>query len=353
MIGVIAIAALAFVAMRPAYLSSDARPVITIGAILPLSGNNAVIGTSARSGIIMALEKINSNPDNRYRYRVVIEDGFDAARGIVVYEKLRNVDRIDVLLSGNAAMGHALRDRVRRDEILHISLSADYAVSDNESTFNHNSDLDSVSRQLAGYLKQRGFETISLVSFQHLAGEAVMRALTPELETAGIRIVGTERLSPAERQFRQEAARVVATNPDVVMMYTYEPILSLFARELRQQGFRGRITTLYLFAFTPDKTLFNDDFFVDIPSGTEEFAEKYAVRFGGRVADASAALSFDNVMIIHRLFEKYGRDTTNLRERLLGIIAEYDGINGRLSMNDKGTIFPGSIIRYIKDGEIK
>ena len=43
------------------------KPVIKIGGLLPLTGGIAHIGESTRNGAIMAIEKLNSLPNNKYK----------------------------------------------------------------------------------------------------------------------------------------------------------------------------------------------------------------------------------------------------------------------------------------------
>ena len=44
------------------------KPVIKIGGILPMTGGAAHIGEGARNGAIMAVETLNSDLNNKYKY---------------------------------------------------------------------------------------------------------------------------------------------------------------------------------------------------------------------------------------------------------------------------------------------
>ena len=44
------------------------KPVVKIGGILPLTGGAAQMGTAAKNGAIMAVEQLNKNTQNKYKY---------------------------------------------------------------------------------------------------------------------------------------------------------------------------------------------------------------------------------------------------------------------------------------------
>lgn len=70
---VITAAATIFAALyKPTRSDTIARPVIKIGAILPLSGNNAHVGLAAQNAINKMLEE--NAPNFRYKYQVIYDD---------------------------------------------------------------------------------------------------------------------------------------------------------------------------------------------------------------------------------------------------------------------------------------
>lgn len=327
------------------------KPVIKIGAVIPLSGDNSSMGESAKNGMIMALNEINADPNNKFKYEIVIEDGFDPKKTVSLYDKLKNYDKIDVLISENAAMGHAVKEKVKNDKILHISFSADGSVADNEYTFNNSSDLNALAAQLSDYLKTQKVKTIGIVTMNHMAGEAILAATEPELKKNNIKIVATEKILPDAKNVKTEVMQVKKKNPDIVLLYAYEPLMSIFARELKIAGYSGKLTTYYLFAFSADPSLFEGDYFINAPSGTSDFKQKYANEFSGMVSDISVPAHYDAVKIIHDVFEKYGKENVDYGQKLRDVISDYNGANGKLHMNQNGIIYSDGIIEKIENGK--
>lgn len=327
------------------------RPVVKIGAVLPLSGDSSNFGESAKNGMMMALAEINADPNNKFKYEIVMEDGFDPKKTVSLYDKLKNYDKIDVLISENAAMGHAVKERVKNDKILHISFSADGSVADNEYTFNNSSDLNALAAQLSEYLKSQKVKTIAIVTMNHMAGEAVLAATEPELKKNNIKIVATEKILPDAKNVKSEALRVKNKKPDVVLLYAYEPLMSIFARELKIAGYAGKLTTYYLFAFSNEPGLFDGNYFINAPSGTSDFKQRYANEFSGKMSDISVPAHYDAVKIIHDVFEKYGKENVDYGQKLHDVISDYNGANGKLHMNQNGIIYSDGIIEKMENGK--
>ena len=327
------------------------KPVVKIGAVIPLSGDSSNMGESAKNGMMMALKEINADKNNKFKYEIVMEDGFDPKKTVSLYDKLKNYDKIDVLISENAAMGHAVKEKVKNDKILHISFSADGSVADNEYTFNNSSDLNALAAQLSEYLKKQKVKKIAIVTMNHMAGEAILTATMPALKKNNIKIVATEKILPDAKNVKSEALRVKNKKPDVVLLYAYEPLMSIFTRELKIAGYTGKLTTYYLFAFSNDPVLFDGNYFINAPSGTSDFKQRYAKEFLGKVSDISVPAHYDAVKIIYNVFEKYGKENADYQQKLHDVISDYDGANGKLHMNKKGIIYSDGIIEKIEDGK--
>ena len=150
---------------------------------------------------------------------------------------------------------------------------------------------------------------------------------------------------------KAEAVRAKAKNPDVVLLYAYEPLMSIFAKELKLTGYKGKLTTYYLFAFSKDMGLFEGNYFINAPSGTVDFKQKYANEFSGAISDISVPAHYDAIKLISIIFEKYGKDNTDYKQKLHEVIKDYNGANGKLHMNEKGIIYSDGIIEKIQNGK--
>ena len=83
--------------------------VIKIGVILPLTGNAAVYGLSAKEGIDLSLEDINNTGGiNGKTIQMIYEDSqCDSTKAVSAAHKLINIDKVQIIIGhicSNAAM---------------------------------------------------------------------------------------------------------------------------------------------------------------------------------------------------------------------------------------------------------
>jgi ABC-type branched-subunit amino acid transport system substrate-binding protein len=109
----------------------QSAPRITIGAILPLSGEASNFGAIARRGIEMALDSLSA--DDRARVSVVFEDdALSNVRSATAARKLLSIDKVDALLTWSSGTGITVASMAESKRIPHISIASDPAVSANQ-----------------------------------------------------------------------------------------------------------------------------------------------------------------------------------------------------------------------------
>ena len=75
------------------------KPVIKLGASLPLTGNMSHIGISAKNSLQMALDEWNKK-DTKFKYKLIVEDdAFEAKKVAAIANKFVNVDKVKAVFS--------------------------------------------------------------------------------------------------------------------------------------------------------------------------------------------------------------------------------------------------------------
>ena len=340
---------------QPVLPDGNEKPTIKIGAILPITGGTAKMGEGARNGALMAIDKINSNPDNKYIYKFIFEDiGLDQSKTVPIYKKLTEFDKVVALVSYNSAVGKIIKPLTGKDKVLHISSALDNGLPDNKFNYMNGFSLVAASNKFIDYLKSKDLKTISLVFVNHASTEAMFNILEPTLKENNIEILSINWFNPEQRDFKMEALRVKNLNPDIVYVHIFEPVLSLFSRELLRNDYKGELSTLQLFAFSDNPSLFEGQSFVGIKNGSDEFDREYQGRFGIE-SQASSTVTYDSIMLIARFVEKYGLPKETLPEdmknKLGDIISTYEGPLGQLRIDDNGLIFSDMAIKVMRNGK--
>ncbi|GAH67412.1 unnamed protein product, partial [marine sediment metagenome] len=97
---------------------------IEIGAILPLTGDNAVYGVAIKNGIELGVEEISENGGIRGKKITVIfeDDRAEPSQTISAYKKLTQVNRVPLILGGVfSASSLAIAPLAQRDKVVFLS----------------------------------------------------------------------------------------------------------------------------------------------------------------------------------------------------------------------------------------
>ena len=110
---------------------------IKIGIILPLSGNAAALGESARNAAILAKEKFK---DTKNKYELIFEDDqADSKKTVSAFKKLVDVNQISAVITAFSGPGNAIAPLAQKEQIIHFSVgSADTNIpKGKEYVFSH------------------------------------------------------------------------------------------------------------------------------------------------------------------------------------------------------------------------
>ena len=99
---------------------TDGKPVIKIGAVLPLTGDNSVVGAAVKSGALAAIED-KAKGNLKYHYEAVFEDNQQQpAKSATITNKLMSVDKVNMLLSFTTGIGRVVAPLAESKKILHM-----------------------------------------------------------------------------------------------------------------------------------------------------------------------------------------------------------------------------------------
>lgn len=92
--------------------STETPESLKLGLMLPLSGDYAVAGQNMQKGMELAIEKYKKeNPDAIIEV-VVEDDAYDATKGVSAYNKLVNLDQVDIILMLSTPVIDAIHEDV-------------------------------------------------------------------------------------------------------------------------------------------------------------------------------------------------------------------------------------------------
>ncbi|MCL2737630.1 MAG: ABC transporter substrate-binding protein, partial [Alphaproteobacteria bacterium] len=349
--GIAVISAFAFFAIRPAYMSSDPRPVIRIGFSMPMSGDSAHFGKAARHGVRLFFEDFDADAAH-YRYEIIFEDNrFQSGVAASVAHKMIAANRVNAIVSLASHIGGPTNPIAERAGVIHISASIDPDVARGEYNFIIISSARGQAQAVIRHLQNLGVGTITLVH-EIVSGQQVfINALKSEIKGTGIEIKSVYPVNKGERDFRPILQRIANDTPDMILPQFSEPEIAIFLRQYHQSGITIPLFSADSFSFLGDKTLAEGLYYVATASGNDDFTERYE-RLVGSTATNFAEYMHAILQILTTAFEA-NPDAADNTAAARAILEKTDGLEtviGVVTICPGGIIDAPTVLRKIENG---
>ena len=356
----IAALALSLAVLTPLAFAADAptpaKPVIKIGASLPLTGGVADLGESMRDALILAQESLPS--DTKFNYELVIEDdSLEAKKAAVVANKLISIDKADAILSFSAGTGAVISPIAERSKVIHIGSALAPKIADGDYNFVHYTPPDEAAREMVEEFKKRNIKSIALFFINQEGGIAIAESIRKKCLENDINIVFEDKMNFGEKDFRTSILKAKATNPDIYVPIAFSPELEIITRQSREAGIEAPLTTVAHFASSPEPQLFEGLWFVDALEPKSYFRRDFENRFKRQPKNFSS-FKYDAFNIIVQGFETAAvvpdaMDGKPTPEAVVEAIHNVDmeGLHGKITMDEQGWVFSPATVKIIKNGK--
>lgn len=340
-------------------LCTDNKPQATtnetvkIGISLPLTGNIANIGIPTKEAILMAKEEIDSN-QNKYSYELVIEnDAFEAKKGAIIANKLIHADKVDSLISAFSTIGNIFSIRAEEAGIPHISFGAsDTNIATGEYNFMHWTMPDRQVSKLIEELKNKGYTNVGIITANQSGAIALLEEIKPRLDENNI-FYTDQIVNDGEKDLRTTITVMRQSNPQIYVVLLFSPTLEMFTKQLKELGENKPLTSIETFNFTEDKSLFNNQWYIDAAEVDEKFAKKFKKKTNIETSYAIGN-AYDALMLNYEAYESYdgeGKPSKAYIKDYLRNIGTYKGLVGEITVDEKGVFQSQAIVKTIKDGK--
>ncbi|MGZ5238459.1 MAG: ABC transporter substrate-binding protein, partial [Caldimonas sp.] len=110
---------------------------------------------------------------------------------------------------------------------------------------------DLISQALVSHMAKHGVKTVGFIGLSDAYGESWFRTFVPMAEKAGIKLVANERFARSDQSVIGQAAKIIAANPDAVLVGAAGGPTVLPHTTLVERGYKGQIYQTHG-AATPD-----------------------------------------------------------------------------------------------------
>ena len=339
---------------------------ITVGAILPLTGDAAQYGQAARRGLELAIEKVNAERLTPAKMAVEFEDDqADPKRAVSAFQKLTaggDVPAVIGAFSSSATLAIAPLAERKRIVLLSPVASAPAVTKAGDFIFrNVASDVfeGSIMPQFA--YKDLGIRRVAVLYINNDFGVGLRDAFAAGFRALGGQIVAEEAFAQGATDFRGQLTKLKALKPEAVYLVGYKEM----ARVLRQSAelaFSPRFLSISMFedpdilklagraaegayytyqGFDPRS---NDKVIKD-------FVSSYRARYGSD-PDIYAGLAYDAGRILALAIKEGGRDPARIRD-VLYRIGDFPGVTGRTTFDRNGDVTKEIHIKYVHQGKFE
>jgi branched-chain amino acid transport system substrate-binding protein len=213
---------------------------LRIGALNPVTGAGSPYGGGMQKAIIMAAGEVNAAGGVAGRkIEIFAEDSQTSPEaGVLAAKKLIEVNKVQALLgtwsSGVAAAVMPLTDAAG---ILHATnAGASNIVSGKGLMFRYSALSVKVGVSLGAMIAKRGHTRLATMSINNPSGREITAGAKTGWERSGKQLVAEVVYEANRPSYRSEVQKVLAANPDAIVLGGYLPDFTVILRETRQAG---------------------------------------------------------------------------------------------------------------------
>jgi len=342
--------------------------VLTVGTVLPQTGNLAFLGPPEFAGVDLAAAEIGES-DFEFDVEVIHKDSGDGDTDIATQSAGELVDADADIVVGAASSGVSFTfvDQLIAAGVVQISpanTSPDFSEYDDDGWYWRTAPSDVLQGRVLGNLMVGdGAEKIGIIYINDPYGTGLEENATIAIENAGGEVTASVPYNTGDTQFTSIVDEVLASGPDAIAVIAFAETASIIPELVNTQGFAsdkvyfvdGNLSNSYEF---PEGTLDGAKGTLPGNFASDEFRERL-LEIDPALTDFSySAESYDAVILAALAAAQGGSDDpTTIRDNLksvseggekcetfadcLALIADgedidYDGPSGPITFDDNG-----------------
>ena len=219
--------------------ATGAQAEITIGISIASTGPQASLGVHYRNAFELMPKTLGGEP---VRF-IVLDNASDATNAARNARKLVSEDKVDVLMGSNGVPATlAIAQVATESKTPLVTLSPVSLPAENVSwSFIVPQPTELMMDAVARDVKKRNLKTLGYIGFSDGWGDLVLKASESHAAAAGYKIVTNERYARNDTSVVGQVLKIIAANPDGVIVGGSGTGGALPQIALRERGFKGPI----------------------------------------------------------------------------------------------------------------
>ncbi|WP_415767801.1 ABC transporter substrate-binding protein [Paraburkholderia sp. J69-1] len=224
-------------------MAGVAAAQVKIGVTLSATGPAASLGIPEKNTIALLPKEIGGKS---VQY-IVLDDASDTSKAVQNTHKLIDEDHVDAIIGSSVTPNSlAMLDVVAQGKTPMISLAASAAIiqpvdDKRKWAFKPPQNDSLMADAIAGYMEKHGVKTVGFIGFTDAYGDSWLREFTAAAAKHNVKIVASERYNRTDSSVTGQALKLMAANPDAVLIAGSGTPSALPATTLKDRGYKGKI----------------------------------------------------------------------------------------------------------------
>jgi len=233
----------ALAAAALATASSLAAAQIKVGVTLSTTGPAASLGIPERNAVALMPRTIGGVA---IEY-IVLDDASDPVKAVQNTRKLISDDKVDVVLGSSTTPNSlAMIDVAAENKTPQISIASSLRIVDPVDAkrawiFKTPQNDAHMMTAMSQHMGDRGIKRVGIIGFNDAYGEGVVTEFSKLAPIRKIEVALVERYARTDTSVTGQVLKLVAANPDAILIAASGTPAALPARALKERGYKGQI----------------------------------------------------------------------------------------------------------------
>ena len=219
--------------------STAALADINIGVSLSLTGPGSGLGIPMQKQLQLFPKTIGGEKVNL----IILDDATDPGKGAANARRFVTEDKVDLIFgSCITAVAAAMTDIASEAGTVQVAGSP-VGVPEGKDKWLFRLPQSNVvmGHAVVEHMKKHGVKTVGFLGYTDAYGQQWLDAVTPMLDKAGIKLVGTERFARTDTSVTPQALKLTSGNPDAILVVASGSGAAMPQLGLAERGYKGKI----------------------------------------------------------------------------------------------------------------
>ncbi|MEZ5607923.1 MAG: ABC transporter substrate-binding protein [Burkholderiaceae bacterium] len=212
---------------------------ITIGVVAPLTGPASGLGIPVGNEVKLWPKEIAGEKLNV----IVMDDATDPTQGVTNAKRFVAQDKVDIIMGSVATPVAAAIAQVATESQTPQLAWSPVALPPGKDhwVFRLPQSNAVMGYAVLEHMKKHGIKSVGFLGYSDAYGETWLTDFKPQAEKAGIKFGPAERFARADTSVTGQALKLVAANPDAILVVASGSGAAMPEMALRERGYKGKI----------------------------------------------------------------------------------------------------------------